>query len=83
MNASFDGMRRNATRSMNDLYRVVGEVMALKSFEEVSDDLKEELADRWNDAAMSVGFLNCLFDPDVEGDMTNLSDLMINTFEDG
>ena len=37
MNVSFNGMRKNATDSMNELADVIKEVIQLKSYEEVDE----------------------------------------------
>lgn len=82
MNVSFDGMRRNATRSMDDLCSVIKQVIELESYDEVDHDLKKRLIDAFNDAAMRVDFFNCLFDDSVDGDMNDLSDLSIDRLDD-
>lgn len=78
MNVSFDGMRKNATCSMNELASVVKEIIELESYEEVDNDLKKRLINCFNDSAMYVDFFNCLYDDDVNGDFNNLSDLSID-----
>lgn len=82
MEVSFDGMRKNATDSMNSLCEVIKEVIALKSYDEVDEDLKNRLIEAFNDSAMRVDFFNCLYDDSVDGDMNNLSDLCVDRLDD-
>ncbi len=79
MNVSFDGLRKNATRSMNALHDTIKDV--LKSGD-MGDSEKEELIENFNEAAMFVDTFNCLFDDSVEGDMTNMSDLNIDRLDE-
>lgn len=76
MQASFDGMRRGATNGMNSLHGVLSEVLKLDSYDGIRDDLKERLIEAYNNAAQSVDVMNCLYDPNVEGDMNDLSDVL-------
>lgn len=77
MQANFDGMRRNATANMNELHRVLKEdVLSMDSFD-ISDDLKEKIIEAFNNAAQSVDVINCLYDDAEEGDMNDLSDVLI------
>lgn len=82
MNVSFDGMRKNATRSMDELCSVLKEVIALKSYEEVDDNMKQRIIEAFNDSAMRVDFFNCMFDDTVDGDMNDLSDLCVDRLDD-
>ena len=82
MKVSFNGMRRNATNSMNELAGAIKEVIELKSYEEVDDDLKKRLIDCFNDSAMRVDFFNCLYDDSIDGDMDNLSDLSVDRLKE-
>ena len=82
MNVSFDGMRRNLTRSMDELSAVLKEVLELKSYEEVETELKERIIEAFNDSAMRCGFFNCLYDDNIEGDTNDLSDLCIDRLDD-
>ena len=82
MNVSFNGMRRNATASMNELASAIKEAIELKSYEEVDDDLKKRLTDCFNDSAMRVDLFNCLYDDSVVGDMDDLSDLSVDRLEE-
>jgi hypothetical protein len=81
MTVSFDGLRKNATRSMNTLHGKLDNI--LKAYgDDIYDSDKEELVEIFNQAAMFVDSFNCLFDPDVEGDMDNLSDeISVNRLE--
>ena len=76
MIASFDGMRYGATRNMNSLYRVLKEVIELRSWDSVDNDLKERIIEAFNSSAQSVDVMNCLYDPNVEDDMNDLSDVL-------
>ena len=82
MKVSFNGMRINATNSMNELACAIKEVIELKSYEEVDNDLKKRLTDCFNDSAMRIDFFNCLYDDSVNGDMDNLSDLSVDRLEE-
>lgn len=82
MNVSFDGMRKNATRSMDELSDILKEVIQLESYDEVDIDLKKKIIEAFNDAAMRVEFFNCLYDDNIDGDTNDLSDLCINKLDD-
>lgn len=71
MQVSFNGMRKNATRSMNRLFDVLEDIL---ENEDICTDNKIQIIEKFNDAAIMVDSFNCLFDPDVEGDMDNLSE---------
>ncbi len=43
---------------------------------------REDLIKEFNEAAMFVDCMNCLYDDDVDGDMNDLSDLNISRLED-
>ena len=77
MNVSFDGLRKNATRSMIELKGVLEQVLQLESYEEVDDNMKKEIAESFNDAKMFVSTFNCLHDDNVDGDFNDLSDMDI------
>ena len=76
MRVSFDGMRRNATRDMNTLYRAVKEVAEIFCGEY---EMKR-LIDAFNEAALSVDVFNCLEDNE-NGEFKAL-DIEIERFED-
>ena len=82
MNVNFNGMRKNATDSINELADVIKEVIQLKSYEGVDDDLKKKLISCFNDSAMHVDFFNCLYNDNVDGDMDDLSDLSVDRLEE-
>ncbi len=82
MNVSFDGLRRNATNSMNRLHDAINELCSDKRIEYIDKDLIDSLREKFNQAAMFVDTFNCLYDDSVEGDMNNLSDLSISRLED-
>lgn len=71
MNVSFNGLRINATRSMNKLFDVLEDVLAN---DDICEDNKIQIIEKFNESAMFVDSFNCLYDPDVDGDMDNLSD---------
>ena len=77
MNVSFDGMRKNATRSMNQLHSAIQNVIN----NDISESDKKSLIEAFNESAMFVDSFNCLFDDNIEGDLTNLSHLNVNRFE--
>jgi hypothetical protein len=75
MTVSFDGLRKNATRSMNTLHLKLDNI--LKAYgDDIYESDKEELIEAYNQAARFVDSFNCLFDPDNEADMSNLSDIL-------
>lgn len=76
MKANFDGMRRSATRDMNDLHTTLKELIELDEYDGINEELKERIVETYNNAAQSVGAMNCLYDPAVEGDMNDLSDVL-------
>lgn len=82
MNVSFDGLRRNATNSMNRLWDVLNTVIDEDTHQRIDIDLKKEIIEKFNQAAMFVDTFNCLYDDSVEGDMNNLSDLSISRLKD-
>lgn len=75
---SIDGLRSNATASVNDLSSTIKKVL-----EEIDDeDLAAELIEKFNDTASMVGCFNCVYDDGNEKDFNNLSDLKINMIDD-
>ena len=79
MKVSFDGLRTNATRSMNKLHDVIKDVI---ESDDIYDSEKEELIEKFNEAAMFVDTFNCLYDDNVEDDMNNMADLSIDRLND-
>ena len=79
MNVSFDGLRKNATRSMNILHTTLSKIIDESDLEE---RYKKDLIKEFNDAAMFVDCMNCLYDDNVDGDMNDLSGLSISRLED-
>ena len=79
MNVSFDGLRTNATRSMNRLYDAIKDVI---DNEDISIDNKIDLIDTFNESAMFVDTFNCLYDDTVEDDMNNMKNLSIDRLEE-
>jgi len=78
VSVSMDGLRKNATASVNDLSRTIKKVL-----EEIDDeDLAAELIEKFNDTASMVGCFNCIYDDKNETDFNNLSDLKIEKIED-
>lgn len=81
MNASFDGMRKNATRQMNFLGDILQEMLERYSDDIAKSDM-QELIERYNSAAQAVDLMNCLYDDSVADDMNNLSHLSIFRLDD-
>ena len=79
MKASFDGMRTSATRAMNRLFDVIEDVL---ENEDISEDNKAQIIEKFNFAAQTVDIMNCLYDDSVEDDMNDLSHLSIERFDD-
>jgi len=82
MNVSFNGMRKNATSSMNSLQQKIQELFDEDKYSDIDDDLKKELAESFNEAAQSVDIFNRLSDDSVEDDFDEL-DIDIKRFETG
>ena len=82
MNVSFNGLRRNATYAMNELWDILNTVLDEDTHQDIDVDLKQKIIEKFNQAAMYVDSFNCLYDDSVEGDMDNLSDLSISRLED-
>lgn len=81
MKANFNGMRRTATKDMNDLHGILGKILA-KYEDTLLNRERDELIAAYNSAAQSVAMFNCLYDDSVDGDMNDLSDLDIARLED-
>lgn len=79
MNVSFDGLRKNATRSMNTLHTTLQKIINEYDMYEID---REDLIKEFNEAAMFVDSMNCLYDDNVDGDINDLSDLSILRLED-
>ena len=79
MNVSFDGLRKNTTYSMNKLYEILKEIIESDNLDDYQLD---ELKSKWNESARYVSTFNCLYDNSVENDMTDLSELDIDTFNE-
>lgn len=79
MNVSFDGLRKNATRSMNTLHTTLQKI--INEYDMYEKD-REDLIKEFNEAAMFVDSMNCLYDDNVDGDINDLSDLSILRLED-
>lgn len=76
----FDGMRKNATREMNNLQCVIEDM--LSHGDNLYDEDVQKLKEQYNRAAQSVDIMNCLYDDNIEGDVNNLSHLVIFRFEE-
>lgn len=81
MKASFDGMRKNATRQMNFLGDILHEMLKRYSDDIAKRDM-QELIETYNSAAQAVDVMNCLYDDSVEDDVNNLSHLSILRLDD-
>lgn len=79
MTVSFDGLRTNATRSMNRLYDVLKEII---DNDDISDSEKEEIIEKFNQAAMFVDTFNCLYDDNIQDDFNSMDELSIDRLED-
>ena len=78
MNISMDGLRKNATFSMNELYQTITNII---DEDNICDCEKEELIESFNQAAQFVDTFNCIYDDDVEGDFNEL-DIDIKRLEE-
>ncbi len=76
MKASFDGMRKNATKEMNRFGNVLHYVLETYGGEIAKSDM-QKLIQRFNDAAQAVDVMNCLYDDSAEDDVNDLSYLSI------
>ena len=79
MKANFDGMRKTATSDMNKLCSTLQEIVESGT---LFDDQLVELIENFNSAAQSVAFFNCLYDDDVEGDLSDLYDMEVDRLEE-
>ncbi len=82
MNVSFDGLRTNATRSMNRLHDTIEEIVKAGDYHTLSIDEKNELIEKFNESAMLVDSFNCLYDDDVEGDLNNMEELSVDRLDE-
>lgn len=83
MKVSFDGMRRNLTSEMNQLHYILNAILSSLAYQEIDEDLKEELIEKFNDVASSADMFNCIHSNDVADDMNDLSDsISINRLEE-
>jgi len=82
MNVSFDGLRTNATRSMNRLYDTVKDIVECGEYHTLSTDEKQELIEKFNEAAQYVDIFNCLYDDKVEDDFNNMENLSIDRLDE-
>lgn len=78
MTVSMNGMRRNATSSMNNLAQTIKEIIENNDLYEHE---KEELIEKFNQAAQSVDSFNYLYDDKIEGDFDCL-DIEIERLKD-
>lgn len=82
MNVSFDGLRTNATRSMNRLYDTIKDIVESGEYHTLTIDEKAELIEKFNEAAQYVDVFNCLYDDKVEDDFNSMDDLSIDRLDD-
>lgn len=78
MNVNFDGMRRNATSSMNSLQHTIQKIIERNNLDE---DERDKLIDSFNVSAMYVDSFNCLEDDTVKDDLNCLDDLSITRLQ--
>ena len=78
MNVSFDGLRTNATRSMNTLHSVLERVLTEYKSDFYHDE-DEDIYIAFNEAAMFVDSFNCLMS---EADGYSHLDIDIKRFSD-
>jgi len=83
MKVSFDGLRENATVSMNELSKAIKAIVESDSFDYIKATDKEELIGRFNEAAMFVDSFNCIFDDNDKDDINDLSHLEIEVINRG
>lgn len=77
MGVSIDGLRKNASRSMEELYSIINEIVA---DEDINEQQIEELKEKFNEASRYVSTFNCIYHPDIK-DFNDLSALDISRFE--
>lgn len=77
MNVSMDGLRRNATYSMNELHQVIKDIIDNNN---ITDDEETELIEAFNQSAQFVDTFNCIYDD--EDDDFNLLEIEIKRFEE-
>ena len=74
MRVSFDGMRRNATHNVNNLQRIIIEMMARYDMYETDE---ENLITAFDKVANSMSDFNMLHDDKEKNDMNDLSRLNV------
>lgn len=77
MKVNFDGMRRNATNTMNTLHDTIKDII---ENDMILDSEKEKLTEHFNEAAQHVDVFNCLKDDNDEN--FNVIDLDIQRLEE-
>ncbi|MBN2825158.1 MAG: hypothetical protein JXQ76_07545 [Campylobacterales bacterium] len=77
MKVNFDGMRRNATNSMNELHNVLA-----KAIEQCEESLKEEIIKDFDEAQSAVSVFNLLMSEKEEFSSLEIeSSFLCETFE--
>ena len=82
MTVCFDGLRRNATNSMSELHYAIQEMFDNDRYNDISEDMKENVKEKFNHAGRMVTSFNCLYDDNIKDDMTNMSDLDCKYFKE-
>lgn len=80
MRVNFNSMRKNASYAMNDLQDILHTVISKESYQNIDNDLKEDIIKAFNKAAHSVTVFNWLRDDSIDGDFDEL-DIDINTLK--
>lgn len=79
MKVNFDGLRRNATNSMADLYDAIKEAIDM---DYIDEDDASEIKEKYNNAARMVTTFNCLYDDSTDGDFNSMSDVDAPYFDE-
>jgi len=74
---SIDGLRRNASRAMEELYSIINEIV---TDEDINDRQIKELKEKFNEASRYVSTFNCIYHPEIKN-FNDLSALDISSFE--
>lgn len=77
ISVNIDGLRMTATRSMEDLYGILKEVI---DNNDINESEEYELKEKFNYAASMVSMINCVYDDNQE-DFNDLSHIDIRRFE--
>ncbi len=74
MKVSFDGIRRATTATMDDLGVSIQDMLIADKYNDIEDEYKQNVVEKFNEARKMVMGINCLQDDDVVDDLNDLSE---------